>query len=158
MNKIHFKRKKTANNRGNTMVETLVAFVVLMIVIAALYGMVRISTNLRMRAADSADIQTSFYSEIYKKTPSQNVEPYYYIGKYAPDKKTMFTLKLNTDEGKTSTYNLIKSESGDLSPYTGFSKSLRIPCIDATGYVSTDSRINEENLVSPKALLFSYHK
>ena len=54
------------NNAGSTMVETLISFVVLVIVFAALFGMIRFSSNLRMRAIDTADVRESFNDEIYK--------------------------------------------------------------------------------------------
>ena len=47
---------KSNNDAGNTMIETLVSFVILLIVMAALYAMVLFSTNLRMRAIDTATI------------------------------------------------------------------------------------------------------
>ena len=88
-------QKIIKNNSGTTMMEVLVSFVVLMIVMAALYGMVRISSNLRMRAVDTANIREEFNSEIYKNHSSDKVDTYYYNGKCAPDRLTMFTLKLS---------------------------------------------------------------
>ena len=132
------------------MVEVLVSFVVLMIVLAALVGMVQFSANLRMRAVDTASVRDSFNKEIYKKTPDSSlVETYSYEGK-SKDGLTAFMLTLSE---KTDTSNL---ELGS-SDRTKFENNLRIPCIDAVGYKSIDSRISEENLATPKALTFLYH-
>lgn len=147
------KSKKSGDNRGTTMVETLVSFVVLMIVLAALYGMIRLSSNLRMRAVDTANVRAAFNAEIYKKTPSSNVKKYFYEGKSAPDKTTMFTLKLSS---LTKNANLQVTETTvDRSRY---SDSIRIPNTDAVGFVSSDPSIQDENLVPPKVVLFKYHK
>ena len=151
-------KKLIKNNSGSTMVETLVAFLVIMIVLAALYGMVRFSTNLRMRAVDTADVRNLFGQEIYKNTPDPSVvDVFKYIGKNTEvedDKKTMFMLKLNT----TKT-DLEKTKySGSNSSYDYKNAVIRIPCINATGYVSKDSRITDENLATPKVLSFEYDK
>lgn len=138
------------NNRGTTMVELLVSFVVLMIVLAALFGMVRFSSNLRMRAVDTANVRESFNKEIYKKTPDPTiVATYQYEGK-SKDGKTAFMLTLSDD---TDVSNL---EIGS-SERAKFQKNLRVPSIDAVGYKSLDSRITDENLATPKALTFYYH-
>lgn len=147
------KRRISGDNRGTTMVETLVSFVVLMIVLAALYGMIRLSSNLRMRAVDTANIRTSFNAEIYKKNPSSNVDRYFYIGKSAPDNTTMFTLKLSSE---TDNSNLQVTETQ--VDRTRFSDSVRIPNTDAVGFVCTDPTVTDENLVPPKVVLFNYHK
>lgn len=147
------KNRIKGDNRGTTMVETLVSFVVLMIVLAALYGMIRLASNLRMRAVDTANVRTSFNAEIYKKNPSSNVERYFYVGKSAPDKTTMFTLKLSS---QTNDLNL--QVTGTTVDRTRYSDSIRIPNTDAIGFVSKDASITEENLVPPKVVLFKYHK
>ena len=149
------------NNKGSTMIETIVSFVVLIIVFAALYGMVRFSSNLRMRAVDTANVHSEFYSEIYKTTGRNNVQKYNYPGKYAPDDNfTMFFLKpdipTDTESGKTSSYNLNMNNAA--VSVSSFSGQIKVPCIDATGYVSLDSRITSDNLVTPKVLVFEYHK
>ena len=143
-------RRQLNNNGGETMIETLVAFAILVIIFLALSGMVAFSSTLRMRATDTASVFSSFYKEVYKREPDQGkVKPYYYIGKYAEDHTTMFTLKLSEE---TSQANLSSNTTID------FSQSIRIPCIDATGYTSKESIIDTENLVRPKLLMFKYHK
>ena len=140
------------DNSGSTMVETLVAFVVLMIVLVALYGMIRFSSNLRMRAVDTSDVRNIFSREIYKSTPdTTKVDEKEYVGKFAPDRTTMFSLKPNTE--KTDAFNMINNYE-----YTDPGYSLRLPCIDAKGYKSLDQRISEENLPTPKVICFEYNK
>lgn len=148
------------NNGGSTMVETLVSFVVLVIVLAALYGMIRFSTNLKMRAIDTASVRESFNEEIYKTGNKKDVEVHEYIGEHSTDDSdTMFYLKVNMDPGKTDHSNL-DPNSSELSEElrVKFIKSISMPNIDATGMVSTDSRISEEKLAPPKVLSFEYNK
>ncbi len=159
------------NNKGTTMVETLVSFVVLVIVFAALYGMIRFSSNLRMNAADAAKVRNSFNSEIYKSDNLSNVDTYYYIGqntKNASERKTMFSLKLVTADDTTVTGNATSSKNLNLSESMSeelknkFSNSVRVPNIDATAYVSTDPIIKGEDgknrIAVPKVLMFDYHE
>ena len=142
-------------NRGVTMMETLVAFVVLLVVLAALYGMIRLSSELRMRATDTASVGEAFDRLIYKKSidQSDSIQAYYYFGKSKED-LTMFSLKVNMDDGKTSVDKNLDIKGGSSHDFTG---AIRVPNLDAVGYVSTDSKIEEENLVTPKAVVFSYH-
>ena len=157
------KLNKLNNNDGSTMIETVVSFVILMIVFAALYGMVRFSSNLRMRAVDTANLHSQFYSEIYKTGDKDNVDKYNYPGRFAPDDNyTMFYLQPSIPSdadpaaGKTSAYNLkLNNAAVNVSDFNG---QVKVPCIDATGYVSTDPRIVTDNLATPKVLVFDYHK
>ena len=157
-----YKKNKKLNilndNSGSTMVETLVAFVILLVVLAALYGMVRFSTNLRMRAVDSADVRNSFCKEIYKSAGviKTDVKCTNYVGKFSKTDgtgTTMFTLKPSS---KTDNSNFYTGEKPGY--YDRLFNSLRIPCIDATGYVSTDERIANENLPTPRIICFEYNK
>ena len=149
------------SNRGSTMVETLVAFVVLMIVFAALYGMVRFSANLRMRAVDTANVRDSFNTEIYKKSIDDMamVDVHRYIGDTDQDRRTMFMLQLDKD--KTSPANLeVNNNSTEISQELSdkfYSHLVRIPNIDGIGFVSADPIIQQETLVPPKVLRFEYN-
>ena len=155
------------SNEGSTMIETLVSFVVLMIVIAALYGMVRFSSNLRMRAIDTANVRSEFNSQIYNNNPGTTIESYYYIGentKNDSERTPMFYLMVDTSTGATSSKNLDTSSTSDevsesiKSQFAESSKkkAIKLNDINAVGYVSTDSRITDENLVPPKVLVFEY--
>lgn len=159
MNKII---KFYSNNEGSTMVETLISFVVLVIVFAALFGMIRFSSNLRMRAIDTADVRESFSDEIYKSGDKNNVEIHEYIGAHsniADNSDSMFYLKLNVDEGKTDCTNLdVNSDDLTNELRVKFIKSIAIPNVDAKGLVSKDPRISEEKLAPPKVLKYEYNK
>ncbi len=74
MNKIHVQnlRKSIMNDRGSTMVETLVSFVVLMIILTIITGMVVFCSKLRMRAEDTARAMTEFNAQMYN---TQNISP-----------------------------------------------------------------------------------
>ena len=141
-------RRKKMNNSGETMVEMLVSFAVLAIVMLALGGMIYYSSVLRMRATDTAGICSSFYQEIYKTTPDPDaVYTYYYMGAHASDNTSMFKLVLS-DETKDENLGTEKDK---------FRNYLKIPNIDAVGFRSRDPLIAEENLVTPRAVLFSYN-
>lgn len=150
----NYDNKIITNNKGTTMIETIVSFVVLLIVIAGLTAMIRFSSNLRMRAVDTANVRAEFNKEIYKKNPNTSiVSEYSYIGKSAPDKKTMFYFVVSDE---TSAENL-DTVNGDATTYD-FKQNIKVPNIDATGYVGIDARIANENLVKPKVLMFRYHE
>lgn len=149
-------------NAGSTMVETMVSFVVLAIVLAALYGMVRLATNLRMRAIDTAKVRESFNDEIYKSGAKNDVEEHEYFGSHSTitgNDGTMFTLKVNMDSDKTNYKNLdVEAERMSEELRVKFIKSIEMPDLDATGMVSKDSRIEAEKLATPRVLCFDYNE
>ena len=153
--RVNKKKRILLDNKGTTLVESLVAFAILTIVMLMLYGMVRISMNLRMRAVDTSNLQSSFNAEIYKTNPSSDVEVYNYIGKRATDHLPMFTLKLSDT---TSDKNLLVGGESSGVDRSKYSTSITIPNIDGKAYVSTASIINEENLIAPKVIMFKYNK
>jgi uncharacterized protein involved in tellurium resistance len=59
--------KKIKNNDGSTMVEVLVSFTVLMILMAGLTGIIKVSSDLIMQAKDMQDNQSAFVEEFYKE-------------------------------------------------------------------------------------------
>ena len=59
-------KKVRQSNKGSTMIETLVSFVVLFLVLGALYSIVSFSTELYMRSVDISRLQQKFFREIYK--------------------------------------------------------------------------------------------
>ena len=142
-----------SDNRGTTMIETLVSFVVLAIILAALYGMIRLATNMRIRAMDSESLTSTFNSEIYKNTDLNGVDEYYYFGD-SKDSSTMFMLKV---EDKTNDRNLVTDSTSSVDKDL-YKDPIRLTKIDGIGYVSTDSRIESDNLVPPKVLVFKYHE
>ena len=157
---VELRHKLKLNNQGSTMMETLVSFVVLMIVLAALYTMVHFAMELKMRADDSARVRATFNAEVYKENPANNVKIIEYKGISAGDNKTMFTLKLseetnpkniNIDYDGNSWEDIPDADKADIT------KSIRLPRIDATGYVSTDPLVSSEKIATPKVLMFRYN-
>lgn len=150
--------RKIKNNKGSTMIETILSFVVLMIVFATLFGMVRFSSNLRMRAVDTANVKTEFNEQIYKKDTSSmtNITVHEYVGKHADDRFTMFMLQ--PDVNKTSATNLQVGITDVNNVNPNLKNNIRIPNIDAKGFVSSDSRIVEEKLVTPRVLRFEFNQ
>lgn len=76
--------KKTGfinDNSGNTMVEILVAFVLIMIMAAAFYGIIRLSSNMTMYSVDKSNDRKS------------------YMEKYYQDYENSFTTETVTDRG-----------------------------------------------------------
>ena len=57
-------RERFSQNRGSTMVETLVAFVVLMIILALITGIIMFCSKLRMRAEETSRAMTEFTAQI----------------------------------------------------------------------------------------------
>ena len=161
------KKMGCINNSGSTMIETLVSFAVLVIVFAALFGMIRFSSNLRMRAVDTAEVSQSFNGEVYKRSGMNDVDVYAYTGWHAADNTSMFNLRLDTEKTKQgnvdTTSNVAPADKGEsVSKSTTltmkYDKSIKLINIDATGYVSVDSRIKSEHIATPKMLLFRYNK
>ena len=147
------------NNKGSTMMETIVSFVVLMIVLAALYSMVRFSSELRMRAVDSARIQSNFNEQLYRNDNNmQNIKKYVYIGKHAKDTYgnsdtvTVFTIKLN--DKKTDVQKAFNSNN---MPADNAKESIKLPNVNATGYVCTDPIVDMENVIAPRVLSFKHY-
>ena len=61
------------NNKGTTMLETLVAFTVLMIITGILYGIIAFCSELKISAADTNRAMETFSREIYKDNPSSEI-------------------------------------------------------------------------------------
>ena len=155
------------NNKGTTMLETVVSFLVLMIILGALYSTVRFSSELSMRAVDTGNISNEFNSLVYKSSfsSSDHILKYDYYGQYDPSttgKYTAFFLKLDTTEtnvelncgrpvAAVDPNDPNSTEDVLLTP-------LRTPNIDATAFVCSDPIIEEEQLVTPKLITFKYHK
>ena len=149
------------NNRGSTMIETVVSFVVLMIVLAVLYSMVRFSSELRMRAVDSSTVQNSFNEQIYRSDGNMtNVDTYRYIGKHRSDEEgnedsaTVFTLRLNTK--KTDVAKSFNDPNLTNEVFKTYD-SIKLPNVNAIGYVSVDPLVNSEHVIAPRVLSFKHH-
>ena len=160
---------KIMNDEGTTMVETLVSFVVLALVLAALYGMVKISSELRMKAVDTANLNNSFNSVIYKNSigTNDNVRTVSYQGRKLNDQtgkyQTLFFFKLSDE---TDPRNIDSTISDPNAPLPDSSSQIwsgiRLPHLDATAYICTDpitdtSKEQYEGIVAPKAISFEYN-
>ena len=132
------------NNKGSTMVETLVSFVVVAIVLAALYAIISFSTRLWMDSVDASNLQQSFTDELYRKNPNTElVEKTSYEAGSVPE----------TDDGKKYA-NFILVSSGDGSQ----EEQIYLSNIGADYYVSIDSAVNKEKIAAPKAIVFKHSK
>lgn len=161
MRRVKFSKLNTVfrSNRGTTMLETLMAFTVLMIVLLALFKMVSFSSRLRMRAEDTATVRETFNSNMYRsdinstdaKTKYQ-IDHVDYTGISNGDTYTAFMLVF--DEETTDESNYISGSDGKT-----LGKPITLSRIDATGYFSTDPLTSESNesIAVPKALRFRYY-
>lgn len=156
-------RVKNKNNNGSTMVETLVSFVVLFIVLAALYGIVSFSSELYMRSVDTSRLHQRFYREIYKfpSGPVTNPEAVsidesfleyedYYPGYYPsePDGHEYACLSLIFDTEKTDLSNYGSGDSRIADAY------IDLKYTGVTSYVCVDEGAADEKLILPKTLHF----
>ena len=133
------------NNKGSTMIETLVAFLVLMIVMAALFKMVSFSSELRMRSVDTGNVLADFNQELYSK------------GSYSKIKKTKFKTDLTLSEGKQGPlFYIVPADTADGNT----DNALWVTDINAYGftYDESDSLIKDENIIAPKAMQFVHEK
>lgn len=159
-------KKRIMNNDGSTMLETIVAFTVLMIVLGLLYKMVVFSSDLRMKASDTANVRSSFNEQLYKKEyddsgsridgAMENVKIVDYYGVDDPNpansKAAAFVMVL--DEGKTDVEKAFGAPSGDRAD--NIKNQITFPHLDATSYSSVDPLIESEGLATPNVLKFHY--
>ncbi len=139
------------NDQGNTMVETLVAFTVLLIVLAILYQMVAFCSSLRMKAADEAQVVSEFNQELYRKGNGTGV--YDKITKTSYSCSSLETAKgpylyLTVDESKTDTKN----------HYTSGARRIKLDSIgmDCYSYKEDDPLITTNEIAVPKAVQFHH--
>lgn len=91
------------DNRGVTMVETLVAFTVLMIVLGIIYGILSVCNTLRMRAQDTNQAVIDFGREMYnnQNTEGVNQEHHISIKPYVTeDNQPLFYLAVSNETSK----------------------------------------------------------
>ena len=148
--------RKKNKNKGSTMVETLVSFVVLFVVLAGLYGIVSFSSELYMRSVDTSRLHQKFYSEIYRfsfgpvgETTTVNYDSELIGYKdYTPgtNGENYAGLFLVVDDTKTDPNNYANKQAIK-DAYISLSR------IGATGFFCIDDD-NNENLVLPKAIHF----
>lgn len=66
-------RKLDMNNKGMTMVEVLVGFVILSLIMGGVFHMIRFGSNMLYEAVDIKHSQESFEEETYKTTPDASI-------------------------------------------------------------------------------------
>ena len=138
-----------SKQRGSTMVETLVSFVVLFLVLASLYGIVAFSSELYMRSVDTSRIRQKFYAEIYKKddslvtgTDTHIEKKQYKAGSYK--------------QGSTDKYSALQLTLVEEDPNSALHDSrIRLSNISATTYEWKDDTLKDKILL-PKTVEYSY--
>ena len=151
---IHRKRVniKGIGNEGSTMIETVVSFVVLVMVLAGLYGVVLFSSNLYMKSVDTSRLQQRFYRELYKKDLTSNA--FITITEYESGSGFDGT---DYDGKHVSLILSLDKEKTDLSNYgTHEDDYIIMDRIGVNSYVCSDESIETLQLIAPKAIQFVY--
>ncbi len=155
------------NNSGSTMVETVVAFVVLMIVLALIYKIVAFCSVLRMRAHDTDVITREFTAEMNNKNNHENeinlnshITIEHIKTSVDEDGKQVPLFYLVVDEEKTDSRNIETSMPEDsdfetLSSIENIRKNISLYNINVITYRYTpDEEMDQEHMIIPKALSF----
>lgn len=151
------KRMYKHDNTGSTMVETLVSFVVLFVVLAALYGIVSFSSELYMKSVDTSRTNQKFYMEIYKyplgRVEVSSDDAYIKAVSYDPGFASSdeaaadhASLTLILDTEKTSAENGINNGIRDTY--------INLDNIGLTSFTCNDQDAISKKLILPKALHF----
>ena len=135
------------------MVETLVAFVVLVLILLMINQIIIFCSDLKMKTQDTDRIIGSFNTEIYKKTGVDSSEVGVTDYRYITGKGPVFYITLDTANAEMMTYNV--KDTDDSKDYSSF--KLRMNNVFAKGYKSNNDLIDSEKLVTPKALCFYYY-
>ena len=135
------------NDQGSTMLETLVAFTVLMVILAIMYQMMAFSSDLRMKAADEATVERTFNQELYR---TGEVEIYDKIRK-----KTYDSSITNLNDGPLLYLTEVKVEGQD-SSYTPSSRRIQMGTLemDCFSFNESDEMITKNEVSVPKAVQF----
>lgn len=155
-NKLIRKGMINNNQKGSTMVETLVSFVVLFLVLASLYGIVAFSSELYMRSVDTSRLTQKFYKEIYKKDEfvGEGTNPFV--------KKQFYKAGYGATSGDDKYAALELTVNIDDAYFTGDDKmkksKIKLSNISAKTYVANDESFEEKKIIVPKAARFDYSK
>lgn len=134
------------NNKGTTMMETLVAFTVLMIILVALTKIVFFSSELRMRAIDTGRLMQTFNKELYSNGELDKVSEKKYVTEYVDYEDTKKGPVFYIVPDQTSVEGEVDLWVSDIHAYS-------------YAYdVTKDSNASTENLVIPKAIKFVHEK
>ena len=157
------KREALRSNRGTTMVEVMVAFVVLAILTGIMYGMIAFCSTLRKRAEDTNRAVLEFGRELYSKgtkshisekifTTSDNV-PLFYL---AVDAQSTNEANFGSTSQALAYYNTLKMENTS-GGATDAQKGLWISLYQIEATVSTyvpEADMDQEHLIVPKVISF----
>ena len=136
-------KPKKLNNRGSTMVETLVSFTVVAIVLASLYAIVSFSTRLWMNSVDASNLQQSFTDEMYRKNPNTEL-----VGKTSYKAGSV----PETDDGeKYANFILVPDDNSEAG-------QIYLNNISADYYFVKDEAVDNEKIAAPKAIIFKHKK
>ena len=137
------------SNKGTTMMETLVAFVVLMVILVALTRVIMFSSELRMRAMDTGRVLQTFNKCLYSnelKTSDQfeMVKKQHYSSAHASDARP--------GGGVVGPLFYITPD--------GSSSELWVTEIEANSYTYDDADANNtnENYALPSVMVFEHKK
>ena len=138
------------NHKGSTMVETLVSFVVLFIVLAALYRIVTFSSELYFRSVDTSRLQQRFYREIYKTNPDESfVQKTRFVKGYGGK------VEENGEICEHAGLTLVIVDDGNL-PSGMENSEIGLTKIGVTSYVCKED--NSGNGIVPKVVNFIFEK
>ena len=158
--------KCVKDNKGVTMMETVVAFTVLVIILAMIYQMVAFSSSLRMKAADMSHVVQTFNAELYRNgdpSDSGKVLMESYESSTKASDGPLFYFSLNTektdyDKNQYSSYEGVtgKNEVVDKNPRN----RLKFTQISADCYYFNpdDPLVSDGKLIVPKAIKFIHKK
>ena len=134
------------NDKGTTMMEVLVSFVVLMVILVALTRAIFLSSELRMRAMDTGRIMQTFNKCIYS-TEIKNSESF---DKVKRERFTTNNIEISDGKYKGPLFYITPDEDKNVE--------LWVTEIDANcfTYDPDDSTVSSENLVIPKAIMFEH--
>jgi len=144
------KKKFFSDNKGTTMMETVLAFTVLMIIIGILSQIVFYSSKLRMKAADEAEVNDIFNKEIYSQDGNYNKvnkKPWRVDG-LEPGKGPYLYLTLNKEDTNSLNYQNIPEE------YRNRRIQLSSIEMDCFSFDPEDSMITDNGITVPKAVTF----
>ena len=150
-----------SNNKGTTMVETVVSFVVLVIILAVIYQMIAYCSELRMKAEDVDKMTRNVNKALYKSTVSKETDlveakPYVTDAKVKDGteviKGPLFYMEVDTE--KTNSANVYSS-------VTKPDHRIWIMNINATGYKAVESGSSESDSTAspnqvPSVISFKY--
>lgn len=160
----HQTNKKNKKNKGTTMVETIAAFTVLAVILAALYHIVKFSSDLRVLAVDTAHLNQLFLREVYKNDDMIDTN-FVQMKSFTPgtaetetDSTVVFWLELDTSEDHEEMYQsyldhnnkvptAVSQEDG--STEIELPIRFRLNCMGAKSYLCIDDLVKETNEDGP---------